>query len=171
MSRIAGSRRDVTIWTVRRQTVPVLTTLAASLLSLLPYVATAPLIPDFAFLVLIAWRLLRPEMWLAQVALPLGLFNDLVAGHPIGQSMMLWTLTFLILDLIDSRVGWRDYWMDWLFAASLILFYTFGGWYIARLMGSQTAFGVLLPQLLLSVFAYPLVARLVVGLDRWRLSR
>jgi rod shape-determining protein MreD len=171
MSRIAGSSRDVAIWNARRQTVPILTTLAATLLDLLPIVATSPLIPDFAFLVLIAWRLLRPEMWLAQVALPLGLFNDLVAGHPIGQSMMLWTMTFLILDLIDSRVGWRDYWMDWLFAGALILFYVFGGWYVARLMGSQTELGVLLPQILLSIFAYPLVARLVVGLDRWRLSR
>ena len=171
MSRIAGSGRDVAIWNARRQTVPVLTTLAATLLDLLPIVATTPLVPDFAFLVLIAWRLLRPEMWLAQVALPLGLFNDLVAGHPIGQSMLLWTLSFLILDLIDSRVGWRDYWMDWLFAAGLILLYTFGGWYIARLMGSQAEFAIMVPQILLSVFAYPLVARLIVGLDRWRLAR
>jgi hypothetical protein len=38
-------------------------------------------------------------------------------------------------------------------------------------MGSQAAFAVMLPQLGLSVFAYPLVARLVVALDRWRLAR
>lgn len=171
MSRIAGSSRDVAMVNFRRQAVPVLTTLAASLLDLLPIVANAPLIPDFAFLVLIAWRLLRPEMWLAHVALPLGLFNDLVAGHPIGQSMALWTITFLIFDLIDSRVGWRDYWMDWLFASAAIAFNSFGGWYIARAMGSATPYMVMMPQLVLSIIAYPLVARIVLGLDRWRLQR
>ena len=171
MSRIAGSSRDVALLGFRRQWVPILSTLAAALLVLLPYVASRPIVPDFAYLVLLAWRLLRPEMWQAHIALPLGLFNDLVAGLPVGQSMALWTLTFLILDIVDSRVGWRDYWMDWLFAAAAILFYTAGGWYIAREMGGTTPFAVLLPQLALSIFAYPLVARLVVALDRWRLSR
>jgi rod shape-determining protein MreD len=171
MSRIAGSSTDVALWTMRRQGVPVLTTLAASLLDLAPIVARAPLIPDFAFLVLIAWRLLRPGMWMAHIALPLGLFNDLVAGHPLGQSMAIWTVTFLVLDLVDMRVGWRDYWVDWLLACAAIFFNSVGGWYIARLMGSQAHYAVMLPQLLLSVFAYPLVARLVLALDRWRLAR
>jgi rod shape-determining protein MreD len=171
VSRIAGSSRDVALMGLRRQWVPILSTLAAALLDLLPIVATWPIIPDFAFLVLLAWRLLRPEMWQPHVALPLGLFNDLVAGHPIGQSMALWTLVFLLLDLADRRVGWRDYWMDWLFAAAAISFYSAGCWYVARLMGSATPYEVLLPQLAASIFAYPLVARLVVGLDRWRLSR
>jgi rod shape-determining protein MreD len=171
MSRIAGSGRDAAIWGLRRAWVPIASTLAASLLDLLPIVGTTPLVPDFAYLVLIAWRLLRPEMWAAQVALPLGFANDLVAGHPLGQSMALWTLTFLALDLIDSRAGWRDYWMDWIFASLAILFYTAAMWEIARLMGSRIEMAVLGPQLALSVVSYPLVARLIVALDRWRLSR
>jgi rod shape-determining protein MreD len=171
MSRIASSGSDLALRNVRRQAVPVLTTLAAALLHLLPIVASMPVVPDFAFLVLIAWRLLRPELWSAQMALPLGLLNDLVAGHPLGQSMALWTLTFLVFDLVDSRVGWRDYWMDWLFASAAIVFYSFGGWLVARMMGSQTAFLVIAPQIVLSVLAFPLVARLVLALDRWRLSR
>jgi rod shape-determining protein MreD len=171
MSRIAGSSRDVAILGVRRQVVPVASTLAASMLDLLPIVASWPIIPDFAFLVLVAWRLLRPEIWQAHAALPLGLVNDLIAGHPIGQSMALWTLTFLAFDLVDSRVGWRDYWMDWFFASLALAFHSVGGWYVARLMGSVIPYSVMLPQLALSVFAYPLVARLVVALDRWRLAR
>ncbi|HEY0113827.1 MAG TPA: rod shape-determining protein MreD [Allosphingosinicella sp.] len=171
MSRIAGSSRDVAILGMRRQAVPVLSTFAASLVDLLPIVVSWTIVPDFAFLVLIAWRLLRPEIWQAHMALPLGLFNDLIAGHPIGQSMAIWTMTFLILDLVDSRVGWRDYWMDWLFASLAILFNGLGAWYIARLMGSVTPLGLLAPQIALSIFAYPIVARLVIGLDRWRLSR
>jgi rod shape-determining protein MreD len=169
--RIAGSGRDVAMWGFRRQWLPLISTLIASLLQALPLVVTTPLVPDFAFLTLLSWRLLRPEMWQAYIALPLGLFNDLVAGHPLGQSMALWTIVFLACDLLDSRSGWRDYWIDWLVASLAILFYTAGGWRIARAMGSQMEFEVLLPQLLLSIFSYPLVARLVVALDRWRLSR
>ena len=171
MSRILGSEQDVAWWSARRQTVPVLTTLAAALLDALPIVTQTPLVPDFAFLVLIAWRLLRPELWPAYMALPLGLFNDLIAGHPLGESMAIWTMTFLLLELIDSRVGWRDYWLDWLFACFAITGHTAWGWYIARVSGAPSSFNILLPQLALSVFSYPLVARLVLTLDRWRLAR
>ena len=171
MSRIAGSERDVAWWSARRQLVPVLSTLAAALLDALPIVIQTPLVPDFAFMVLIAWRLLRPEMWQASVALPFGLFNDLVSGHPLGQSMAIWTMTFLILDVIDSRVGWRDYWLDWLFACLAILGNAAAGWYVARLGGAHVGFELLLPQLALSIFSYPLVSRTILALDRWRLSR
>ncbi len=171
MSRIAGSSRDVAILGLRRQAVPVLSTLAAASLDLLPIVAAWPIIPDFAFLVLIAWRLLRPEIWQPHVALGLGLFNDLVAGHPIGQSMAIWTMTFLAFDLLDARTGWRDYWLDWFFASAAIAFHSVAGWYIARLMGSGAPYSIMVPQLGVSIFAYPFVARLIVGLDRWRLAR
>jgi rod shape-determining protein MreD len=171
VSRIAGSERDVAILGLRRQAVPVLSTLAATLIDVAPFVVVTPIVPDFAFLVLLAWRLLRPEIWQAHMALALGLANDLVAGHPIGQSMALWTLTFLALDFVDSRVGWRDYWLDWLFAALAIFLHSVGGWYVARLMGAMQPYSVMLPQLGLSILAYPLVARLVIGLDRWRLAR
>jgi rod shape-determining protein MreD len=171
MSRIAGSSRDVALWGLRRQWVPIASTLIACLADILPFVTSTPIVPDLAFLVLLAWRLLRPEMWSAQVALPIGLFNDLIAGHPLGQSMALFTATFLILDLADGRVGWRDYWMDWLFAAFAILFYSAGTWLVARLMGAHLAPAAMAPQLVLSILAYPLVARIVVGLDRWRLAR
>ena len=171
MSRIAYSQRDVAITGFRRRYVPIISVLLAGLLALLPIVMETPYIPDFAFLVLIAWRLLRPEMWTAGNALPLGFYNDLVAGHPLGQSMALWTMIFLLFDLIDTQLGWRDYWMDWLLAAAAILFYVYGGWYVARLMGSQAEFNVMLPQIFVSVFTFPLVARLVLGLDRWRLGR
>ena len=171
MSRIAGSERDVAWWSARRQLVPVLSTLAAALLDTLPIVIQTPLVPDLAFIVVIAWRLLRPEMWQAAVALPLGLFNDLVSGHPLGQSMAIWTVAFLIFDVIDSRVGWRDYWLDWLFACLAIVGNAAAGWYIAHLSGAAVAFEILLPQIALSIFAYPLVARIILGLDRWRLAR
>lgn len=171
MSRIAASRTGAAFKSARVRYIPIVSTLAASLLAALPIVAGAPLVPDIAFLVLIAWRLLRPELWAAYVALPLGLFNDLVAGHPLGQSMAVWTIVFLAFDLVETRLVWRDYLMDWGFATLAIIFHTLAGWYVARMMGSAAHFSILLPQIGLAILAFPLVARIVLALDRWRLSR
>ncbi|HEX8525591.1 rod shape-determining protein MreD [Allosphingosinicella sp.] len=171
MSRIAFNKAEVRRKHLRREYVPIVSTILASLLALLPIIVSSPIIPDFAFLMLIAWRLLRPEMWGPVVALPLGLFNDLVAGHPIGQSMALWTMFFIIFDIIDSRVLFRDYWMDWLIAAAAIAAYIFADWYIGTLMGNQAEFSVMFPQLAASILAFPVVARFVLLLDRWRLAR
>lgn len=171
MSRIAGSSAEVAIRDLRRRFVPTVSTVAAILLALLPFVFSQPLVPDFGFLMLITWRLLRPEIWPVQAALGFGLVADLVAGHPLGQSMALWTIAFLLLDYVDVRLGFRDYWMDWLLAAGAIIFHTLAAWYIALLMGSDVRFSVMIPQIGLSVLAYPLAARLVLALDRWRLAR
>lgn len=171
MNRIAGSQADVRMRHARRRYVPILTTIAACLLDALPIVMSTALIPDVAFLVLIAWRLLRPELWTPIVALPLGFLNDLVSGHPIGHSMALWTIVFLAFDLLDSRALFRDFWMDWFFAALAIVFYVAGSWLIGRTMGNGIDFSLLLPQLALSILLYPVVARIVLALDRWRLSR
>ena len=171
MSRIATTRRDVAIKHAWRLYAPAASVLIASLIVLLPIVATSLIVPDFAFIVLVAWRLLRPEIWTPKAALGFGLFEDLVAGHPLGQSMALWTITFLAFEFLDAKLNFRDYWMDWFFASLAIIFHTFGSWYVARLMGNSVDFSVMLPQLGLSILAYPLVARVVLAVDRWRLSR
>jgi len=171
MSRIAGSDAELAVFDFRRRYVPLLSTVVAILLALLPIVATSPLLPDFGFLMLITWRLLRPEIWTPRMALGLGLFADLVAGHPLGQSMLLWTTVFLVFDLIDARLGYRDYWMDWLIAAATLILHTVGTWYIALLMGSDVLFSVLAPQIGLTIVAYPVASRLVLLLDRYRLLR
>jgi rod shape-determining protein MreD len=172
VSRIAGSSGEIRIREWRRRFIPVGSTLVASMLALWPVVTLGtPLVPEMALLVVIAWRLLRPEIWPAYMALGLGLFNDLVAGHPLGQSMATWTAIFLLCDYIDSRLGFRDYWMDWLIAAAAIVLYAAASWYIASMMGSAMHFSVMLPQIGVSVLVYPLIARIVLALDRWRLSR
>ena len=171
MTRIASSAADVTIQRARRQYLPIVTTVAACLLALLPIVVATPIIPDIGLLVLIAWRLLRPELWTVTTILPLGMFNDLIAGHPLGQSMALWTILVLAYEIMDARLVWRDYWMDWFIASLSVIFYTFGAWYIGQLMGNTIHFTVMLPQVGLSILAFPFVARLVLALDRWRLAR
>jgi len=171
VSRIAGSETEVVIGDLRRRYVPLISTIFAMLLGLLPVVNSSLWVPDLAFLVLVTWRLVRPEIWQAQVALGLGLLADLISGAPLGQSMLLWTLVFLGLDYADYLLGVRDYWLDWTLATAAILFHTAGVWYIALLMGAKVSVLVMLPQLILSILAYPLVARLVLRLDRWRLAR
>src|SRR5687767_8580264 len=165
MSRIAGSSTEVAIRDFRMRFVPLISTLIAISLSLLPIVATSPLLPDFGFLLLITWRLLRPEIWTPRMAFGLGLIADLVVGHPLGQSMLLWTSLFLVFDLIDSRLGFRDYMMDWLIAAGAIFFHSVGAWYIALIMGSDISFVIMAPQIVLTILAYPVAARLVLTLD------
>jgi rod shape-determining protein MreD len=171
MGRIAFNNNEVRRRAMRRDYVPVVSTILACLFAALPIVVSTPIIPDLGFLMLIAWRLLRPEMWSPVIALPLGLLNDLAAGHPIGQSMALWTITFIVFDIADSRVLYRDYWMDWLFASLAIAGHIAAGWYIARLMGSTLHFTVVLPSLGASILAFPVIARIVLSLDRWRLAR
>lgn len=171
MSRIALTSGDVTRKHLRRKYLPIGTTIGASLLVLLPLVLTAPYVPDFGYLVFVSWRLLRPEMWTPRTSLSLGFLDDLISGHPLGQSMALWTITLLILDFIESKSMFRDFWMDWLLASVLILFHTFGTWAVAALMGAHIDFTVLWPQLAISVLVYPIIARIVVLLDRWRLTR
>ena len=171
MARIALTQGDVRRRDLRRRYVPIASTILACLVNVLPIIVSTPIIPDFAFLVLLAWRLLRPEMWSVTTAIPLGFLNVLLAGHPLGQSAALWTSIFLIMDLVDSRVAWRDYWMDWMLAAVFILGYTFGDWAIGRWMGSTAEFGILWPQIGASILLYPVVARIVLVLDRWRLAR
>jgi rod shape-determining protein MreD len=171
MSRIAGSETEVVIGDLRRRFVPLVSTIFAMLLGLLPIVASTLWVPDLAFLILITWRLVRPEIWQAQVALGLGLLADLISGAPLGQSMLLWTIVFLGLDYADHLLGVRDYWLDWTLAAAAILFHSAGVWYIALLMGAKMSVLVMVPQLILTILAYPLAARIVLRLDRWRLAR
>ena len=171
MGRIALTQADVRRKDLRRRYVPIVSTILACFLNTLPIIVSTPLVPDFAFLVLLAWRLLRPEIWSPVTPLVLGLLNDLLAGHPLGQSAALWTVAFLAMDVIDSRVAWRDYWMDWLVAALFILGYTYGDWVIGRWMGSSAEFAILWPQIGASILLYPVVSRIILMLDRWRLAR
>lgn len=154
---------------VRVRVVPVLATMLASLATILPMIATAPLMPPAGFVMLLAWRLLRPELWPVWIGIPLGLFDDIFSGQPIGTAMSLWTLTLLIFDLIDSYVIWRDYWIDWLLAAIAIALYILAGYWFSGMRGSPMELNVLLPQILLSILVFPLFVRICVRLDRWRL--
>lgn len=155
----------------RARAVPVATTMLGSLLHALPVVASAPVLPPFGLLMLLGWRLLRPELWQAWVALPLGLFDDLAAGQPPGSAMTLWTCAFLLLDMLDDRLIWRDYWIEWLVAAVLILFAMLGEWAVAAFTVGARPIWPIVPLMLVTIFCFPLAVRVCAMLDRWRLRR
>ncbi|MDB5715900.1 MAG: rod shape-determining protein MreD [Sphingomonadales bacterium] len=154
-----------------RQLLPIVSVMVASLAPLLPEISTAPALPPFGFMMLLSWRLLRDDLWPVWIALPLGLFDDFFSGQPLGSAMALWTISFLAIDLIDSRLVWRDHWQDWgvatlAIAAELVL--ALG---IARITGGAMPVVLLLPQIIVSALLFPLLARVCATLDRFRLAR
>lgn len=151
--------------------VPTASVLAGSAVVLLPLVTQTSWIPEFGLLMLLAWRLLRSDPWPMWWAAPLGLFNDLVSGAPLGLSVAVWTAAMLVLDLAERRTMWRDYWIEWLLAALLIAASETARWWIAGLAGAPLPFASVLPRLALSVLLFPLAARLAILLDQRRLGR
>jgi hypothetical protein len=80
MNRIAGSPGAVLYRELKRRYVPWSRPCSRSCSGLFPAGGDDPARPDIGFLVLLTWRLLRPEIWMPTVALALGLFDDLVSG-------------------------------------------------------------------------------------------
>lgn len=150
---------------------PAASVAAASTLALLPIVTEVGWGPDFGFLLLIAWRLLRGDAIPSWWAAPLGLFNDLVTGAPIGLSVFLWTASMLLLDLADRRTMWRDYWIEWLLAAVLLFIGEIVRWRVDALMGAPHSFHLLWAPWIIAVLTFPLAAWTASALDRWRLGR
>ena len=151
--------------------IPAASVVVASLLSALPIISTSGWYPDFGYLALLGWRLLRSDPWPAWWAAPLGLVNDLFAGQPIGFSIALWSATMLALDLIDRRTMWRDYWIEWILAGVFLFIHDWLEWELAAVMAAGIPFTAVLPSILIAVLAFPAVAWIVSRLDRWRLGR
>jgi rod shape-determining protein MreD len=151
--------------------VPALTVASASLLSALPIISTSGWFPDLGYLVFISWRLLRADPWPPWWAAALGFVNDLFTGYPIGLSIALWSATMLVLDLIDRRTIWRDYWIEWILAAVLLAIDEWLQWRVAAMSGARVGFGQMVPALAISVCAFPVSAWVVSRIDAWRLGR
>lgn len=147
--------------------VPWITIMAGSLSPTWPLIASAPLLPPLGFLILLSWRQLRPGLLPVWAGLPLGLFDDLYSGQPLGSAVLLWSIALIALEVIELRFPWRNFFIDWLVAAGLILIYLPAAMGLA--MDAAPSVLVLAPQLLLSVFGCPLVGRMVAVLDRFRL--
>ena len=147
--------------------IPVASVMAGSLVTIIPFIATFPVLPPFGLMVLLGWRLMRPDTLRIWSPIPFGFFDDLVSGQPLGSAVMLWTLSFLIVDMLDNRILGREFSQDWILAAGAIGFSLVGGRLIATSIEAHVD-TLLLFQVIVSVLLYPFVARWIVWLDRKR---
>ena len=150
---------------------PWLTILLGSLTPWLPIIAPAPVLPPLGFLLMLAWRLLRPGLLPLWAGLPLGLFDDFYSGQPLGSGVLLFSLTLIGIELIEIRFPWRNFWLDWLTASAILIVYLVVAAVLSGAPFDFVQLSVIVPQLLLSIVLFPVVARLVAQLDRLRLKR
>jgi rod shape-determining protein MreD len=151
--------------------IPWLTIMLGSLTPWLPVIAPAPVLPPLGFVLLLAWRLLRPGLLPLWAGLPLGLFDDLYSGQPLGSAVLLFSLTLIAIELLEIRFPWRNFWLDWLTASAILIVYLPAAAVLSGAGPGLIQLTVIVPQLVLSIVLFPVVARLVAQLDRLRLMR
>lgn len=170
MSRLHGLDENIAAMRARLSLIPAASVIAGSLVNLVPLIAQAPILPPLGFMIFLGWRFLRPQIWPLWAGLPLGLFDDLMAGNAIGSGMLLWTATLLAFDLADNRAMWRDYWLDWMVATAVLTLYIVLTMALSAFAGGGWLIAPLLPQILVSILLVPLLLRFCALLDDWRLS-
>lgn len=147
-----------------------LTIVIGSLVTLAPFKASFPIVPPFGLMMLLAWRLHRPDLLKPWAPVLLGFLDDLVSGQPLGNSMLLWTVSCILIDVLDTRIVWRDFFQDWLLAAGAIGFCLIGGRLIAVPLGVHVD-TMLLVQVVISIALFPVLSRLVARLDGRKRAR
>ena len=152
------------------RSLPALTIMLASLLPGWIMIASAPVLPPLGFLLFICWQQLRPGVLPIWAGLPLGLFDDLFSGQPFGSAVLLWSAAAIVLEIIETRLPWRNFLTEWLVAIGLIITYSVLSLALANIAGSAAPLHVIVPQIVISVLSYPLVGLVVAKLDRLRLT-
>lgn len=170
-SDIYGQRINRAPYAWRVRTVPYATIMLGSLLPVLLIADLMPLFPSLGFLLLLGWRMVRPGLLPLWAGAPLGAFDDLVSGQPFGSAILLWSLAMIVIELIETRFPWRGFWQDWFTAGVIAVIYWFAALLVSGASVTPDLLIVALPQALLSVMLYPIIARMVAGLDRFRLAR
>lgn len=145
--------------------------LLGSLTPWLPVIALAPLLPPLGFMIMLAWRLLRPGLLPLWAGLPLGMFDDLYSGQPFGSGVLLFSMTLIALELIEIRFPWRNFWLDWLTASAILPLYLAVAAVLSDATPDFVQLRVIIPQIVVAIVLFPLVARIVAVLDRLRLMR
>ena len=151
--------------------VPWASIMLGSLAPLLPLIAPAPMLPPLGFILLLAWHLLRPGLLPLWAGFPLGLFDDCFSGQPFGFGILFFTLALLAVELIQIRFPWPNFLHDWLTAAAMIAGFLLFGVLLSGVAPGAVHIGAIVPQLVLSIMLFPVVAKLVAALDRIRLLR
>ncbi len=150
-----------------RKLVPAASIMLGSLITIWPLIASVPFLPPLGLLMLLGWRMARPGVLAIWAPLPLGFFDDLLSGQPLGSAILLWQVCFIVIDLIDQRLVFRDLWQDWLIAGGSLAFCLIAGRLVATPLSAHVDTPLVL-QIAVSVLLFPLAARIAMWLDRRR---
>lgn len=168
--------REVTERRINRAPSPLLATatpwaviMLGSLVPLFPLIASSPIVPPLGFMLLLAWLQLRPGILPPWAGFPLGLWDDLFSGQPLGSAALLWSVAVLMLEFVEFRMPWRNFIQNWVIAAGLIMGYLLLCALFAGNGNGPQVFRLVGPQILLTVLLMPLVSRLAAMFDRFRL--
>jgi len=151
--------------------VPWLSIMLGSLTPLLPIIAPAPILPPMGYLLLLSWRMLRPGSLPLWAGFPLGMFDDMFSGQPLGSGILLFSLTLIALDLLELRFPWRRFWQNWIIAALFMFAYLVVAALVSGARIELLHLTLLVPQLLLSLTMFPILMALANFLDWVRLLR
>jgi len=151
----------------RARAIPWASVVAASAITAVPVIATVPLMPPAGLLMLLAWRLLARFSLRPWAAAPLGFWDDLVSGQPLGSAVLLWSLCFLAIEAVEARMPFRTFWHDWLIAGAASALCLIGGRLIAVPWAAPVG-PLLAAQVVATVLCFPLAARAVAWIDRRR---
>lgn len=154
----------------RAAIVPYASIMLGSLLPVLVIADAMPALPPMGYLMLLCWRIIRPGLLPMWVGVPLGMFDDLFSGQPFGSAVLLWSLTMIAIEAVETRFPWRGFFQDWFTAGLAVFIYIFAAMLISGAPASPYQLIAATPQLLLSALLYPVFARFVAGLDAYRLT-
>ncbi|MBV7267129.1 rod shape-determining protein MreD [Erythrobacter ani] len=164
-----GINRTVAPW--RANTVPYISILFGSLVPILILAPTMPLLPPLGFMMLLGWRIMRPGFLPLWVGVPLGAFDDLFSGQPFGSAILLWSVCMIALEIIETRFPWRGFWQDWFTAGLALVAYILAAMVVSGATLTSHLLFAAIPQIILAILLYPLAARVIAWLDRYRLAR
>ena len=166
-----GRRINRTHSPILATVVPWASVLIASVLPIFVIASGLPWLPPLGFIMLLAWRLVRPGLFPVWAGIPLGAFDDLFSGQPFGSAIMLWSLAMLAIEGVETRFPWRSFAQDWFTAGLVLLVYCPIAMLVSGAVPSLPALVALGPQIMLSVLLFPVFARFISYLDRMRLRR
>lgn len=147
-----------------------LSVMVGSMMTMLPVIADAPIVPPFGLMMFLAWRLLQREIWHPWAGVALGLFDDMWSKQPPGTAMLLWSVAQTLIAVSDQRALWRDYWQGWAISSVLITLILSADLAVANFTGGHTPWLLIVPQIGVAILVQPLVMRLCGFLDQWRFT-
>lgn len=155
----------------RARSIPYITILLGSCLPFLLLADVMPLLPPIGFMIFVGWRIMRPGFLPLWAGVPLGFFDDLFSGQPLGSAVFLWSITMIVLEIIEARFPWRGFWQDWFTASFALIVYVFAAMAVSGAELTIPMVIAALPQVAMAIVLYPLGARMIAWLDLFRLTR